>query len=126
MPERPQKPWTAEHLPQGFSSSAERREGQLALHQTVSEKDPKLLSATRGIFAASSQPTCGDEAAGQLHLAPPDVDAPGPHVLLSELFPGQRFFLQKQSPICNTIKASTAYLPSVMFPKHKALLNHPS
>lgn len=54
-----------------------------------------------------SSPGLAEEAAG---FAPPKVDAHGPHVLLSEPFPGQRFFLQKQSPACSAIKASTAYI----------------
>lgn len=57
-----------------------------------------------------SSPCLADEAAGQLHFAPPKVDAHGPHVLLLELFLGQRFSLQEQSPTYNTIKASIAYI----------------
>lgn len=57
-----------------------------------------------------STPGLAEEAAGQLHFAPPKVDAHGPHVLLSELFPGQRFFLQKQSPTRNAVKPTTAYI----------------
>lgn len=94
-------------LPQGFRTSAERSEllevnyFAASPESNYARKTPSFPVLPEAFLLLPSSPGLADGAAGQLHLAPPKVDAPGPPVLLSELFPGQRFFLQKQSPTCN-------------------------
>lgn len=105
-----QKLWTAEHLTQGFRGSAERKWTTASPAPSHVRKTQSFSVLPEAFLLLPSSPHLADEVASELHFAPPKVDAHGPHILLSELFPGQRFFLQKQSPTCNTIKASIAYI----------------
>lgn len=54
-----QKLWTAEHLTQGFRGLCRKEVNHSQPCTKPCQKDPKIFSATRGIFAASFQPTSG-------------------------------------------------------------------
>ena len=76
-----------------------------------------FLEPPAAFLLLSSSPSLADKAAVRLQVSPPEVDAQAPHVLLSELFPGQRSFLPEPSPAHNTIKAAAAHATLYYFSK---------
>lgn len=104
-----QKPWSGELLTQGFRRFAEKEREPAASPALGSVRKTLSFSELPAAFLLlSSSPSLADKAAVWLHVAPPEADAHGPHIQLSELLLGQRSFLPTQSPKCNTIKAFTA------------------
>lgn len=64
------------------------------------QEDPEHFRAASSLSAAFFQLTSGR------YSCCPALSC-GPHLLVSELFPGQRSFLPKLSPTCSMIKAPT-------------------
>lgn len=116
------KLWSAERLTQGFERSA-GKEGEPAASPAPRSVGMTLSFSElpAAFLLLASSPHLADRAAVWLHIAPPKVDAPGPHIPLSDLFPGLRCFLPKQSPTSNVqiqLKPLLPVLLCIIFPKH--------
>lgn len=95
------KLWSAKLLTQGFGRSAGKGGEPAASPAPRSVGMTLSFSELPAAFLLlASSPRLAESAAVWLHVTPPKVDAPGPHIPLSDLFPGQRCFLPKQSPMC--------------------------